>query len=78
MLAIMVMGLFVLFSASDSDWDTVNRQIRNLVIGYGIFLVARKSAPIRFKGGRLHFTSVPCFCCCSSLSGWVVKVRNGG
>ena len=39
-LAIMVMGLFVLFSASDSDWDTVNRQIRNFVIGYGVFLVA--------------------------------------
>ena len=40
MLAIMVVGLFVLFSASDSDWDTVNRQIRNFVIGYGVFLVA--------------------------------------
>jgi rod shape determining protein RodA len=45
MLAIMVMGLFVLFSASDSDWDTVNRQIRNFVIGYGVFLVAAQVRP---------------------------------
>ena len=44
-LAIMVMGLFVLFSASDSDWDTVNRQIRNFVIGYGVFLVAAQIRP---------------------------------
>ena len=44
-LAIMVMGLFVLFSASDSDWDTVNRQIRNFVIGYGVFLVAAQVRP---------------------------------
>ena len=49
MLAIMVMGLFVLFSASDSDWDTVNRQIRNLVIGYGIFLVAAQVRPDRLQ-----------------------------
>ena len=45
MLAIMVMGLFVLFSASDSDWGTVNRQIRNFVIGYGVFLVAAQIRP---------------------------------
>ena len=45
MLAIMVMGLFVLFSASDSDWDTVNRQIRNFVIGYGVFLAAAQVRP---------------------------------
>ena len=45
MLAIMVMGLFVLFSASDGDWDTVNRQIRNFVIGYGVFLVAAQVRP---------------------------------
>ena len=45
MMAIMVMGLFVLFSASDSDWDTVNRQIRNFVIGYGVFLVAAQVRP---------------------------------
>ena len=44
-LAIMVMGLFVLFSASDSDWDTVNRQIRNFVIGYGVFLVVAQVRP---------------------------------
>ena len=44
-LAIMVMGLFVLFSASDSDWDTVNRQIRNFVIGYGVFLAAAQVRP---------------------------------
>jgi len=45
MLAIMVMGLFVLFSASDSDWDTVNRQIRNFVIGYSVFLVVAQVRP---------------------------------
>jgi rod shape determining protein RodA len=45
MLAIMVMGLFVLFSASDGDWDTVNRQIRNFVIGYGVFLVVAQVRP---------------------------------
>ncbi len=45
MLAIMLMGLFVLFSASNSDWDTVNRQIRNFVIGYGVFLVAAQVRP---------------------------------
>ena len=48
-LAIMVMGLFVLFSASDSDWDTVNRQIRNFVIGYGVFLVAAQIRPDTLK-----------------------------
>ena len=46
-LAIMVMGLFVLFSASDSDWDTVNRQIRNFVIGYGVFL-SGGAGPLRY------------------------------
>jgi rod shape determining protein RodA len=35
----------VLFSASDSDWDTVNRQIRNFVIGYGVFLVVAQVRP---------------------------------
>ena len=39
MLAIMTTGLFVLFSASDGDWDTVNRQIRNFVVGFVVLLV---------------------------------------
>ena len=34
-LAIAVMGLFVLFSASEGDWNTVNRQSRNFVVGFG-------------------------------------------
>ena len=38
-LAIAAMGLFVLFSASDGDWNTVNRQIRNFVVGFGVLLV---------------------------------------
>ena len=38
-LAIMTMGFFVLFSASDGDWDTVNRQIRNFVVGFALLLV---------------------------------------
>lgn len=38
-LGIMMIGLFVLFSASDGDWDTVSRQIRNFVVGFGVLLV---------------------------------------
>ena len=67
MLAIMVMGLFVLFSASDSDWDTVNRQIRNFVIGYGVFLVAaqvrpdtlQRWAPVLYLGALFLLLLVP-------------------
>ena len=67
MLAIMVMGLFVLFSASDSDWDTVNRQIRNFVIGYGVFLVVaqvrpdtlQRWAPALYLGALLLLLLVP-------------------
>ena len=33
---IMALGLFVLFSASDSDWGAVNRQLRNFIIGFGV------------------------------------------
>jgi len=36
---IMVLGLFVLFSASDGDWGTVSRQLRNFVVGWGVLLV---------------------------------------
>ena len=69
MLAIMVMGLFVLFSASDSDWDTVYRQIRNFVIGYGVFLVAaqvrpdtlQRWAPALYLGALLLLLLVPFF-----------------
>jgi rod shape determining protein RodA len=35
----MVLGLFVLFSASDGDWSTVSRQLRNFVVGWGVLLV---------------------------------------
>lgn len=38
-LGIMMIGLFVLFSASDGDWDAVSRQIRNFVVGFGVLLV---------------------------------------
>ena len=69
MLAIMVMGLFVLFSASDSDWDTVNRQIRNFVIGYGVFLVVaqvrpdtlQRWAPALYLGALFLLLLVPFF-----------------
>ena len=69
MLAIMAMGLFVLFSASDSDWDTVNRQIRNFVIGYGVFLVAaqvrpdtlQRWAPALYLGALFLLLLVPFF-----------------
>lgn len=36
---IMALGLLVLFSASDGDWDTVTRQLRNFVVGWGVLLV---------------------------------------
>ncbi len=39
MLLIMAMGLMILFSASDGDWTTVNKQIRNFIIGFGALLV---------------------------------------
>ena len=44
-LAIAVMGLFVLFSASEGDWNTVNRQIRNFVVGFGVLLVVAQVRP---------------------------------
>jgi rod shape determining protein RodA len=36
---IMGFGLLVLYSASDGDWDTVSRQLRNLIVGWGALLV---------------------------------------
>ena len=45
MLAIMVLGLFVLYSASDADWNTVSRQIRNFVIGFGVLLLVAQIRP---------------------------------
>jgi hypothetical protein len=44
-LAIMTLGLFVLFSASDGDWDTVNRQIRNFVVGFAVFVSRGPNSP---------------------------------
>ena len=69
MLAIMTMGLFVLFSASDGDWDTVNRQIRNFVIGYGVFLMVaqfrpdtlQRWAPALYLGALFLLLLVPLF-----------------
>ena len=39
LILIMALGLLVLFSASDGDWDTVSRQLRNFVVGWGALLV---------------------------------------
>ena len=36
---IMALGSLVLFSASDGDWDTVSRQLRNFVVGWGALLI---------------------------------------
>ena len=36
---IMGLGLLVLYSASGGDWDTVSRQLRNLIVGWGALLV---------------------------------------
>ena len=69
MLAIMTAGLFVLFSASDGDWDTVNRQIRNFVVGFAVLLVVaqirldtfQRWAPTLYLGALLLLLLVPFF-----------------
>ena len=69
MLAIMTTGLFVLFSASDGDWDTVNRQIRNFVVGFAVLLVVaqfrldtlQRWAPTLYLGALLLLLLVPFF-----------------
>ena len=69
MLAIMTTGLFVLFSASDGDWDTVNRQIRNFVVGFAVLLLVaqvridtlQRWAPTLYLGALLLLLLVPFF-----------------
>jgi len=69
MLTIMSTGLFVLFSASDGDWGTVNRQIRNFVVGFAVLLVAaqirvdtlQRWAPALYLGALLLLLLVPFF-----------------
>jgi rod shape determining protein RodA len=66
---IMALGLFVLFSASDSDWDAVNRQLRNFIIGFGVLLAVaqvrvdtlQRWAPILYLGALLLLLLVPFF-----------------
>ena len=66
---IMALGLFVLFSASDSDWGTVNRQLRNFIIGFGVLLAVaqvrvdtlQRWAPILYLGALLLLLLVPFF-----------------
>ena len=66
---IMALGLFVLFSASDSDWGTVNRQLRNFIIGFGVLLAVaqvrvdtlQRWAPILYVGALLLLLLVPFF-----------------
>jgi len=64
MLAIMTMGLLVLFSASEGDWNTVNRQIRNFVVGFGVLLVVAQIRPDTLQRWRRCCTSGRCFCFC--------------
>ena len=45
-------GLFVLFSASDGDWNTVARQARNFVVGFGVFLVIAQIRLDTWSGGH--------------------------
>ena len=69
MLAIMTTGLFVLFSASDGDWDTVNRQIRNFLIGFAVLMVVaqirldtlQRWAPTLYLGALFLLLLVPFF-----------------
>ena len=66
---IMALGLFVLFSASDSDWGAVNRQLRNFIIGFGVLLAVaqvrvdtlQRWAPILYLGALLLLLLVPFF-----------------
>ena len=68
-LCIMAMGLFVLFSASDGDWDTVTRQIRNFVVGFGVLLVVaqvrldtvQRWAPALYLAALLLLLLIPFF-----------------
>ena len=68
-LCIMTMGLFVLFSASDGDWDTVTRQIRNFVVGFGVLLVVaqvrldtvQRWAPALYLAALLLLLLIPFF-----------------
>ena len=68
-LFIMTMGLFVLFSASDGDWDTVTRQIRNFVVGFGVLLVVaqvrldtvQRWAPALYLAALLLLLLIPFF-----------------
>ena len=67
MLGIMALGLLVLFSASDGDWGTVNRQIRNFVVGFAVLLVVaqirldtlQRWAPMLYLGALLLLLLVP-------------------
>ena len=67
MLVIMITGLFVLFSASDGDWDTVNRQIRNFLIGFAVLMVVaqirldtlQRWAPALYLGALFLLLLVP-------------------
>ena len=69
MLAIMTTGLFVLFSASDGDWNTVNRQIRNFLIGLAVLMVVaqirldtlQRWAPALYLGALFLLLLVPFF-----------------
>ena len=69
MLAIMTTGLFVLFSASDGDWDTVNRQIRNFLIGVAVLIIVaqirldtlQRWAPALYLGTLFLLLLVPFF-----------------
>ena len=69
MLAIMATGLFVLFSASAGDWDTVNRQIRNFLIGLGVLMFVaqirldtlQRWAPTLYLGALFLLLLVPFF-----------------
>ena len=63
------MGMFVLFSAADGDWDTVARQARNFVIGFGVLLVVaqlrldtlERLAPMLYLAALLLLLLVPLF-----------------
>lgn len=62
-------GLFVLFSASDGDWNTVARQARNFVVGFGVFLVIaqirldtlERWAPMLYLAALVLLLLVPLF-----------------
>lgn len=66
-LTVMFAGLWVLYSASDADWDTVSRHLRNQIIAFVAMLImarfrpdtVRRLGPMAFAGVLVLLVLVP-------------------